>query len=91
MANAFLDTVDKISLGKKIRLARIAAGLTQQELAVKITTELSQKELAAGLYITQSSLSDFENDISEPRWSLMFRIIKGLNADISFFIPKDMK
>lgn len=91
MANAFLDTVGKISLGKKIRLVRIAAGLTQQELASKITTELSKEELAAGLYITQSSLSDFENDIYEPRWSLMFRIIKGLNADINFFIPKDMK
>ena len=78
MVNAFLDKVEKESLGKKIRLARIASGITQQELAAR-------------LYITQSSISDFEKDVSEPRWSLMLRMIKILDTDINFFVPAGLK
>ena len=78
MANTFLQRIEKESLGTKIRLARIRAGLTQQQLAEK-------------LYVTQSSISDFEHDISEPRWTLMLQIVINLGTGIEYFYPTSLK
>jgi transcriptional regulator with XRE-family HTH domain len=61
------------SLGKRVRLARIARGLTQQQLAALV-------------YITQSGISDIEKDISEPRWTLMLAIIRVLKCEIDYFL-----
>lgn len=61
------------SLGKRVRLARIARGLTQQQLAALV-------------YITQSSISDIEKDISEPKWGLMLAIIRVLKCEIDYFL-----
>ncbi len=66
-------TSDQDSLGKRVRLARTARGLTQQQLAALV-------------YVTQSGISDIEKDISEPRWTLMLAIIRVLNCEISYFL-----
>lgn len=61
------------SLGKRVRLARTARDLTQQELAARV-------------YVTQSSISDIEKDITDPRWTLMLAIIRVLNLEIDYFL-----
>lgn len=59
-------------LGKRIKLARIEAELTQLELAKQI-------------YVTQTVVSDWENGIYEPRALMLSQIAKVTGKHFDYF------
>lgn len=61
------------ALGKRIREAREAAGLTQKELGDKMD-------------YTPMAISHFENGIRDMKLSDMHRLSSVLNRDLSFFL-----
>ena len=61
------------SLGRRIREARKAKGMTQEQLA-------------SALYVSRQTVSSWENDRSQPDYETMMRLMKLLEADAS---PKE--
>lgn len=60
-------------LGRKIKCARVQAGMTQTELAKAV-------------FVTQPVISDYENGICEPKWSVVLAISSALNQPIEYFL-----
>lgn len=72
--NAFDAGYENFKLGAMIQDARLAKGLTQEELAEKIGS-------------TKSYISRIENDIKEVRLSTLQKIVhKGLGGQLNVFI-----
>lgn len=61
------------SLGQRIREARKAKGMTQEQLA-------------SALYVSRQTISSWENDRSEPDYEMLMRLMKLLEADAT---PKE--
>jgi repressor LexA len=61
-----------MSVGKQIKKAREAAGLTQ-------------KELGRRLGVTSSAVANYENGISHPREDIFVGLIKVLGVDANYF------
>lgn len=64
--------IKTLTLGERIRLARITIRMSQQEMADK-------------LYVTQSYISDLENNVYEPKWQLMVQLVKLTRKSFEFF------
>lgn len=58
--------------GVKIRLSRILAGLSQDDLANKLSVD-------------RSMVSRYESGLTDPNASLLSAIAKAVNQDFSFF------
>lgn len=66
------EEIKGMSLGERIRIART-------------TVKLSQDELARSLFVTQSYISDIENNVYEPKWSLMVKLVSVTRKSFEFF------
>jgi transcriptional regulator with XRE-family HTH domain len=66
------EEIKTLTLGERIRLARI-------------TIRMSQKEMADKLFVTQSYISDLENNVYEPKWQLMVQLVKLTRKSFEFF------
>lgn len=60
-----------MGIGKRIKEAREAAGLTQKELAIKIG-------------VTTSAITNYETEISHPKESVMYSLMNALNIEPNF-------
>ena len=60
-----------MSLGKKIRKAREALGMTQRQLSLNIG-------------VTPSAVANYENDISIPRTNILVKILSSLHIDANY-------
>ena len=67
---------NKMSVGSRIKEARESLGLSRSELAKKINVSLS-------------AISNYENDISSPKETALFALIKALKIDANY-IYQDM-
>lgn len=63
------------TLGARLRALRAAAKISRPELATK-----------AG--VPYSSLTEWENDVSEPRWGAVVSLAQALGVDIHAFLPE---
>lgn len=66
------EEIKNLSLGERIRLARV-------------TVRMSQEELAKKLFVTQSHISDLENNVYEPKWGLMVALVTVTRKSFEFF------
>ncbi len=66
------EEIKSMSLGERIRIART-------------TVKMSQDELARSLFVTQSYISDIENNVYEPKWSLMVKLVSVTRKSFEFF------
>lgn len=66
------EEIKGMSLGERIRIART-------------TVKLSQEQLAQSLFVTQSYISDIENDVYEPKWGLMVKLVSVTRKSFEFF------
>jgi transcriptional regulator with XRE-family HTH domain len=67
-----------MSVGKQIRKAREAAGLTQRQLA----------EI---LGVTSSAVANYENDISHPKESVFIELYSALGVDANYLYNDMLK
>jgi len=67
--------MDAKKLGKKIKLARVEADLTQEQLAQKINT-------------LQKSISRYETGASMPTIETLVKIAKALNKAVGYFLDE---
>lgn len=67
--------MDPKALGKKIKLARVEADLTQVQLAEKVKT-------------LQKSISRYESGKSVPSLEALVKIAKALNKNASYFLDE---
>lgn len=58
----------------------------QRIKALREDLDLSQKELAANVNITEATLSRYENDLREPKVSIIVRLAKELNTTSDFLL-----
>lgn len=58
----------------------------QRIKALREDSDLSQKELAANVNITEATLSRYENDLREPKVSIIIRLAKELNTTTDFLL-----
>ena len=63
--------VSKMSVGSRIKQARVKSGLTRADLAEQLN-------------ITPSAISNYENGISTPRQDILCEIIGRLGVDANF-------
>jgi DNA-binding XRE family transcriptional regulator len=66
------EEMKNLTLGERIRVARV-------------TVRLSQEEMAKLLFVTQSHISDLENNVYEPKWQLMVSLVKITRKSFEFF------
>jgi transcriptional regulator with XRE-family HTH domain len=64
-------------IGRRIREAREAKGLTQAELASLIGT-------------TPSAVSNYEKGVSHPKEAILYKLIKVLEVDANFLFQDEM-
>lgn len=74
------DQEDKNVIGDRIRQARLAAGLTQEEVVQRLES--------AGLKITKAALSKYEKGKSEPKQSVLVLLGRVLGAKPSYFLTE---
>jgi len=67
--------MDAKKLGKKIKLARVEADLTQEQLAQKIN-------------ILQKSISRYETGVSVPSIETLMKISKALKKPAGYFLEE---
>ncbi len=67
-----------MSVGRQIRKAREAAGLTQ-------------RELAGLLGVTPSAVANYENDVSHPRESVFVALFAALGVDANYIYEEAPK
>ena len=67
-------------IGDRIRQARLAAGLTQEEVVQRLES--------AGLKITKAALSKYEKGKSEPKQSVLVLLGRVLGAKPSYFLTE---
>ena len=67
-----------MSIGKKIKEARLAANMTQEELAKRIG-------------VSKNAISNYENGVSTPKIELLCAIMKHLDIDANYLygLPND--
>ncbi len=70
------DTVP--GLGEKLKAARIAAGLTQQQAVDK-----------SGVH--QANLSQFEGDAKTPTLATLYKLAAAYGVDVCDLLPRDEK
>jgi len=74
------DQEDENVIGDRIRQARLAAGLTQDEVVKRLDS--------AGLKITKAALSKYEKGKSEPKQSVLVLLGRVLGAKPSYFLTE---
>lgn len=74
------DQEDKNVIGDRIRQARLAAGLTQEEVVQRLES--------AGLKITKAALSKYEKGKSNPKQSVLVLLGRVLGAKPSYFLTE---
>lgn len=67
-------------ISERIRQARLAAGLTLEELAAQLTTQ--------GTPLTKQALSKYENGKSVPKAALFLQLAKVLRVNPSYFVTE---
>ena len=67
-----------MTIGEKIRLRREQLGLSQSELAKRIG-------------VTQGSIGNYENGVSNPKMELLPRLFEALNTDANFLFGETGK
>ena len=71
--NAFEASCEAFIIGEKLKLERLKAGMTQEQLAAKIGTK-------------KSYISRIENGHADVQLSTLFRIFQRLGRQVSFTI-----
>lgn len=66
---------DTTGFGERLRALRVAAGLTQQQLADR-------------LKMRATNITRLENGGRTPSWDTVLRIAKALNAEPNDFLPE---
>ena len=66
-----------MSLGKRLKMARKAAGYTQ-------------KSLAASVGISPSAIANYETGVSSPNEDILINLMKVLDIDANFLYADDM-
>lgn len=66
-----------MSIGSRIKEARIKNGMTQEELANNIG-------------ITKGAIANYENGVSSPKVEILFRLFSALNCDANYLYQDDM-
>lgn len=67
-----------MSIGSRIKEARIKNGLTQEDLASSIG-------------VTKGAIANYENGVSTPKVELLFKLFTALNCDANYLYQDDMK
>lgn len=67
-----------MSIGTRIKEARINMGLTQEELANKIG-------------VTKGAIGNYENEVSTPKIDLLYKLFDVLQCDANYFYQDEMK
>lgn len=67
-----------LGIGKRIKEARERLGM-------------SRIQLAAGLGVTVSAVSNYENDISGPKEQVMYKLLEILSVDANYLFQDEMK
>lgn len=63
--------VKNVAIGKRIRQAREQNKMSREQLAAKID-------------VTQSAISNYENNISHPKEPILYKLIEALQVDANF-------
>ena len=67
-----------MSIGSRIKEARININLTQEELAYKIG-------------VTKGAIANYENEVSVPKTDLLFKLFDALQCDANYLYQDEMK
>lgn len=66
-----------MSIGTRIKEARIKIGLTQEELASNIG-------------VTKGAIANYENGVSTPKIELLFKLFSALHCDANYLYQDDI-
>lgn len=66
-----------MSIGTRIKEARIKIGLTQEELASNIG-------------VTKGAIANYENGVSTPKIELLFKLFSALQCDANYLYQDDI-
>lgn len=70
--------MDVIKIGNQLRALRLAKGLTTDDVARKVN-------------VSQSYISQFENNKAIPDVDMLQKILTALNTDLATFFSRDMQ